>query len=114
MTVLPPPLRQCNETTFHVRTINIPLGDSSEKSSRKSSADDSRPGLDVHAPAADRVIRIDVRQKDHVCGHEVGVEDEPTLRCLIREPDNHEEARRFLAALHTGHKVPSPTSAKRS
>ncbi|KAH3708906.1 hypothetical protein DPMN_068365 [Dreissena polymorpha] len=39
--------------TYNVRTITISVGDSSE-SSRKSSAGDSCPGRDMHAPAADR------------------------------------------------------------
>ncbi|KAH3894198.1 hypothetical protein DPMN_018355 [Dreissena polymorpha] len=42
---------------FNLRKFTIPLGDSSEKFSRKSSAGDSpRPGRDVHAPAAYRAI----------------------------------------------------------
>ncbi|KAH3727041.1 hypothetical protein DPMN_052966 [Dreissena polymorpha] len=48
-------LRRCSETTIILRTITIPLGDSSE-SSRKSSASDSPPDRDVHAPAADRAL----------------------------------------------------------
>ncbi|KAH3894215.1 hypothetical protein DPMN_018371 [Dreissena polymorpha] len=42
---------------FNLRKFTIPLGDSSEKFSRKSSAGDSpRPVRDVHAPAAYRAI----------------------------------------------------------
>ncbi|KAH3869354.1 hypothetical protein DPMN_032517 [Dreissena polymorpha] len=48
-------LRQSSETTIQLRTITIPLGDSSE-SSRKSVVSDSRPDRDVHAPAADRAL----------------------------------------------------------
>ncbi|KAH3827141.1 hypothetical protein DPMN_129070 [Dreissena polymorpha] len=48
-------LRRCNDTNIHLRTITIPLGDSSE-SSIKSIASDSLPDGDVHAPAADRAL----------------------------------------------------------
>ncbi|KAH3878123.1 hypothetical protein DPMN_002007 [Dreissena polymorpha] len=59
MQIFPYPtlLRRCRKATIQLRLITIPLADSFVKSSRKSSACDSRPGRDVHTTAADRGIK---------------------------------------------------------